>query len=90
MVFTRPATPNSRAESPKDNSPGQSESASDALGKRPMIPKPCKGGTVNQQRKDCAEHAVETSIEKGEKAALRFEKGLTAPRVLSPGRWAGI
>jgi len=34
-----------RAESPKDNSPGQSESASDALGYRPnKQTKPCKGG----------------------------------------------
>jgi hypothetical protein len=43
--------PRARAESPKENSPGQSESASDALGQRPIIPKPRKGGTGIQPRK---------------------------------------
>ncbi len=42
----KPAFEFQRAESPTDNSPGQSEFASDALGSRsPKISKPCRGGT---------------------------------------------
>ena len=45
LFVCRPCRHQSRAESPTDDSPGQSESASDALGSRSKkISKPCKGG----------------------------------------------